>query len=84
MSPSHDNEDLRELLSRVREIEIRSRRMADSDGWPVPTARGTGIEFEEVREYASGDDVRAIDWNVTARSGKLFIKNTGKSASGTS
>jgi len=76
MSPSHDNEDLRELLSRVREIEIRSRRMADSAmaGQYRTAFRGTGIEFEEVREYASGDDVRAIDWNVTARSGKLFIK----------
>lgn len=76
MSLSRDNEDLRELLARVREIEIRSRRLADSvmAGQYRTAFRGTGIEFEEVREYASGDDVRSIDWNVTARSGKLFVK----------
>jgi len=76
MSPFHDNGDLRDLLARVREIEIRSRRLADNAmaGQYRTAFRGTGIEFEEVREYCAGDDVRAIDWNVTARSGKLFVK----------
>jgi uncharacterized protein (DUF58 family) len=76
MSPSRDKDELRELLARVREIEIRSRRLADSAmaGQYRTAFRGTGIEFEEVREYAAGDDVRAIDWNVTARTGRLFIK----------
>lgn len=76
MSPFPESEDLRDLLARVREIEIRSRRLADSTmtGQYRTAFKGTGIEFEEVREYSSGDDVRSIDWNVTARSGKLFVK----------
>ena len=36
--------------------------------------KGSGIEFEEVREYAPGDDVKSIDWNVSARTGKVFVK----------
>ena len=76
MSPSPENERMRELLARVREIEIHSRRLADNvlAGQYRTAFRGSGIEFEEVREYASGDDVRSIDWNVTARTGRLFIK----------
>jgi len=67
---------MRELLARVRAIEIRSRRLADNvlAGQYRTAFRGSGIEFEEVREYISGDDVRSIDWNVTARTGRLFVK----------
>jgi len=70
------DERMRELLARVRAIEIRSRRMADTvlSGQYRTAFRGSGIEFEEVREYTSGDDVRSIDWNVTARTGRLFVK----------
>ena len=76
MSRSRDHEELRALLARVREIEIRSRRLADSlvAGQYRTAFRGSGIEFEEVREYIPGDDVRSIDWNVTARTGRVFIK----------
>ncbi|MDR2734009.1 MAG: DUF58 domain-containing protein [Spirochaetota bacterium] len=71
-----DNERMRELLARVRSIEIRSRRLADTvlTGQYRTAFRGSGIEFEEVREYISGDEVRSIDWNVTARTGRLFVK----------
>jgi uncharacterized protein (DUF58 family) len=66
----------RELLRRVRQIEIRTRqRVEDLLGGEYHSAfKGRGIEFEEVRPYQVGDDVRTIDWNVTARSGEPFVK----------
>ncbi len=65
-----------ELLAEVRRIQIVTRRKVDSvfAGGYRSSFRGTGMEFEEVREYSPGDDVRAIDWKVTARSNKPFIK----------
>ena len=68
--------DTRELLARVRRIEIRTRRLVDelTGGAYHSAFKGQGMEFEEVREYTYGDDVRSIDWNVTARSGQTFIK----------
>lgn len=65
-----------ELLKRIRGIEIRSRRLVNSVflGEYHAVFRGRGIEFAEVREYELGDDVRAIDWNVTARMGAPYIK----------
>jgi uncharacterized protein (DUF58 family) len=64
------------LLKRIRGIEIRSRRLVNSVflGEYHAVFRGRGIEFAEVREYELGDDVRAIDWNVTARMGAPYIK----------
>ena len=66
----------KEVLRKVRQIEIRTSRMVTSvfGGEYHSVFKGRGMEFQEVREYAAGDDVRAIDWNVTARSGDLFIK----------
>jgi uncharacterized protein (DUF58 family) len=66
----------REVLRRVREIQIRTgRHVADVlAGQYVSVFRGQGIEFDEVRPYTPGDDVRTIDWNVTARMGQPFIK----------
>ena len=66
----------RELLQRVRRIEIRTRRLVDelTGGAYHSVFKGRGIEFDEVREYQPGDDVRAIDWNVTARAGHPYIK----------
>lgn len=66
----------RELIENVRRIEIRTRRIVDriTAGAYHSVFKGRGIEFEEVREYVSGDDVRTIDWNVTARFGRPFIK----------
>ncbi|GDY13073.1 hypothetical protein LBMAG53_19510 [Planctomycetota bacterium] len=68
--------DLAELLAQVRRIEVRTRRMVSTlaAGAFRSAFKGTGLEFDEVREYAPGDDVRAIDWNVTARAGRPFVK----------
>lgn len=65
-----------ELLRKIRRIEIRSRRLVNSLflGEYHAVFRGRGIEFSEVREYQPGDDVRSIDWNVTARMGGAYVK----------
>lgn len=66
----------REVLRRVREIQVRTgRQVADVlAGQYVSVFKGRGIEFDEVRPYVPGDDVRSIDWNVTARTGEPFVK----------
>jgi uncharacterized protein (DUF58 family) len=65
-----------EMLAAVRRIEIHTRRLVDEifSGEYHSVFRGRGVEFREVREYVPGDDVRAIDWNVTARSDAPFVK----------
>lgn len=66
----------REIIQRVREIQVRTgRQVADVlAGQYVSVFKGSGIEFDEVRPYVPGDDVRTIDWNVTARTGEPFVK----------
>jgi uncharacterized protein (DUF58 family) len=66
----------REILQRVREIQVRTgRQVADVlAGEYVSVFKGRGMEFEEVRPYIPGDDVRTIDWNVTARTGSPYVK----------
>lgn len=66
----------KELLAKVKRIELKTSRLVTDvfAGQYHSVFRGQGIEFEEVREYQMGDDVRAIDWNVTARMGKPFVK----------
>ncbi len=66
----------RQIIQRVRQIQIRTgRQVADVlAGQYVSVFRGGGVEFEEVRPYIPGDDVRSIDWNVTARVGAPFVK----------
>jgi len=66
----------REMLRKIRTIQIRTSHKVDellAGNWHS-AFKGRGIEFEEVRPYQIGDDVRAIDWNVTARTGEPFIK----------
>ncbi len=65
-----------ELRAQVRRLEIRSRRAMEAGltGQYQSAFRGLGLEFEEVREYRSGDDIRTIDWNVSARTGALHVK----------
>ncbi len=68
--------ELQELLAEVRRIEARSRRLVTgvlAGGWRS-VFHGTGVEFEEVREYVPGDDPRSVDWNVTARYGRPHVK----------
>jgi uncharacterized protein (DUF58 family) len=65
-----------EMLKKVRAIEIRTNRQVNEAlaGQYRSVFRGSGIDFDEVREYVPGDDVRSIDWKVTARQGRPFIK----------
>lgn len=66
----------REIIRKVRQIEIRTRRMVNDilAGEYHSVFKGQGMEFEEVRQYQAGDDIRSIDWNVTARTGSLHVK----------
>lgn len=66
----------REILTKVRHIEIVTNRLVNEvmGGSYHSVFKGRGMEFEEVREYLPGDDVRTIDWNVTARTGNPFVK----------
>ena len=68
--------DTKELLKKVRKIEIKTRRLSDHvfGGEYHSTFKGRGMTFSEVRQYQYGDDVRAIDWNVTARYNEPFVK----------
>lgn len=68
--------DTKALLKKVRKIEIKTRRLSDHifGGEYHSTFKGKGMTFSEVRQYQFGDDVRNIDWNVTARYNEPFIK----------
>ena len=65
-----------ELIKKIRRIEIRTRRLVNDSfaGEYHAIFKGRGMEFDEVRPYQPGDEVRDIDWNVTARTGDLFVK----------
>jgi len=65
-----------ELIKRIRQIQIYTSRAVDASfaGQYESVFKGRGMQFDEVREYMPGDDIRTIDWNVTARTGKPFIK----------
>jgi len=65
-----------ELIKKIRQIQIYTSRMVDASfaGQYESVFRGRGMEFDEVREYTPGDDIRTIDWNVTARTGRPYIK----------
>lgn len=66
----------REILKKIRQIEIRTNRLVTESlsGHYHSVFKGQGMNFDEVREYQPGDDVRSIDWNVTARMNQPFIK----------
>ncbi|GGD51290.1 DUF58 domain-containing protein [Muriicola marianensis] len=68
--------DTKELLKKVRKIEIKTRRLSDHifGGEYHSTFKGRGMTFSEVRQYQYGDDVRTIDWNVTARYNEPYVK----------
>lgn len=69
--------ELEDILAEVRGIEIESRALVTGvlAGGYSSAFRGSGIEFHEIREYVEGDDPRAVDWNVTARTGRPFVKD---------
>ncbi|MFH2050130.1 MAG: DUF58 domain-containing protein [bacterium] len=66
----------KEILKKIRRIEIRTKKLVNDlfSGEYHSTFKGQGMEFEEVRQYEPGDDIRLIDWNVTARTGYPYIK----------
>ena len=68
--------ETRQVLKKVKKIEIKTRNLVEGllQGAYHSVFKGRGIEFSEVREYMVGDDVRTIDWNVTARMNKPFVK----------
>lgn len=68
--------DTREILRKIRRLELRTRRLVESSfaGQYQSVFKGRGMNFEEVRPYSPGDEIRAIDWNVTARTGEPYIK----------
>jgi uncharacterized protein (DUF58 family) len=68
--------DTKEILKKVRKIEIKTRRLSDHifSGEYHSSFKGRGMTFSEVRQYQYGDDIRAIDWNVTARYNEPYIK----------
>src|ERR1700753_1497718 len=63
-------------MSGMRQLEIRTTRMVNDSlaGAYHSVFKGRGMDFDEVREYSPGDEVRTIDWNVTARAGRTFVK----------
>lgn len=68
--------DTKEILKKVRKIEIKTRRLSDHifSGEYHTSFKGRGMTFSEVRQYQYGDDIRAIDWNVTARYNEPYVK----------
>ncbi|MFQ5454073.1 MAG: DUF58 domain-containing protein [Candidatus Zixiibacteriota bacterium] len=66
----------KEILKKIRRIEIHTKKLVNDlfSGEYHSTFKGQGMEFEEVRQYEPGDDIRLIDWNVTARTGYPYIK----------
>lgn len=66
----------KELIKKIRKIEIKSNKLVEEifSGQYRSGFRGKGVEFEDIRQYYPGDDVRSIDWNVTARHNKTFVK----------
>lgn len=71
-----DRQLTKEILKKVRQIEVRTSRLVNDSlaGSYQSVFKGRGINFDEVREYVPGDDIRTIDWNVTARTGIPHIK----------
>ncbi len=69
-------QDTREILKKIRHLELRTRRLVDSmfAGQYHSVFKGRGMNFEEVREYLPGDEIRSIDWNVTARMNTPYVK----------
>lgn len=65
-----------DLMKKIRRIEIRTRHLVQDlfAGSYLSVFKGRGIEFDQVRKYEIGDDVRSVDWNVTARMGDLYVK----------
>lgn len=70
------NDNITDMLKKVRQIEIRTKRQVSDAlaGAYHSVFKGRGMDFEEAREYSFGDEIRSIDWNVTARTGRAHVK----------
>ena len=66
----------KEIIKKIQQIQIRTSRVVNDlfAGEYVSVFKGRGMEFDDVREYQPGDEIRSIDWNVTARMGRPFVK----------
>jgi len=75
-SPADQTDRTREILAKVREVELRTRRLVDETmaGQYESVFKGRGMDFDRVRGYVRGDEIRTIDWNVTARTGEPHVK----------
>ncbi|MCP3677001.1 MAG: DUF58 domain-containing protein, partial [Deltaproteobacteria bacterium] len=71
-----ENQLTKDILKKVRQIEVQTSRLVNDSlaGSYHSVFKGRGMNFDEVREYVPGDDIRSIDWNVTARTGIPHIK----------
>jgi uncharacterized protein (DUF58 family) len=76
MNPATTAGSSKAIMSGMRKLEIRTRRIVNDSlaGAYHSVFKGRGMDFDEVREYTPGDEVRTIDWNVTARAGRTFVK----------
>jgi uncharacterized protein (DUF58 family) len=76
MTPEVGESEMAELLAEVRRIDVQSRYLVTDlmSGGYSSVFRGSGVEFEDVREYVEGDDPRRVDWSVTARMGRPFVR----------
>jgi uncharacterized protein (DUF58 family) len=74
--PKEASKSNKAIMSGMRQLEIRTRRLVNDSlaGTYHSVFKGRGMDFDEVREYTPGDEVRTIDWNVTARAGRPFVK----------
>src|SRR5258708_37507334 len=74
--PVNTTKSTKTIMSGMRQLEIRTRRLVNDSlaGEYHSVVKGRGMDFAEVREYSPGDEVRTIDWNVTARGGRPFVK----------
>jgi uncharacterized protein (DUF58 family) len=74
--PANTTKSSKAIMSGMRQLEIRTRRLVNDSlaGTYHSVFKGRGMDFDEVREYSPGDEVRTIDWNVTARAGRTFVK----------
>ena len=74
--PADTKKSTKAIMSGMRQLEIRTRRLVNDSlaGAYHSVFKGRGMDFDEVREYTPGDEVRTIDWNVTARAGRPFVK----------
>ncbi len=76
MDTIKSSENIKDIIKQVRKIEIKTKKIVDGliAGNYLSIFKGNGIEFSEIREYNPGDDIRSIDWNVTARFNHPFVK----------